>query len=122
VLVLPNGRPRTRNVGGSSIVTEMTDRLTDANTARHHNRDSGPIHPTGYGTGTACFRISGGAEGRERLPSIRHVGFQLLYMDDAANLLGMYVRMIRRRNKEGSVLGYVPLRGGTQLRASRRHR
>jgi Transposase DDE domain len=45
VLVPPNGRPRTRNLGGSSIVTTMTEQLADPDTAKRYRRRQALVEP-----------------------------------------------------------------------------
>jgi len=45
ILVPPNGRPRTRKVGGSSTVTEMTDQLTNTDTAKRYRRRQALVEP-----------------------------------------------------------------------------
>jgi transposase len=45
VLVPPNGRPRTRNVGGSSIVTTVTEELAQPTTAKRYRRRQALVEP-----------------------------------------------------------------------------
>ncbi len=45
VLVPPNGIPRTRNVGGSSIVSTMTEQLAEPTTAKRYRRRQALVEP-----------------------------------------------------------------------------
>jgi hypothetical protein len=45
VLVPPNGRPRTRNRGGSGIVTRMTEQLAEPDTAKRYRRRQALVEP-----------------------------------------------------------------------------
>ena len=45
VLVPPNGRPRTRNLGGSGVVTRMTERLAEPDTAKRYRRRQALVEP-----------------------------------------------------------------------------
>jgi transposase len=45
VLVPPNGRPRTRNMGGSSIVTTITQELAHPETAKRYRRRQALVEP-----------------------------------------------------------------------------
>jgi transposase len=45
VLVPPNGRPRTRGVGGSDIVTVMTAKLAEPDTAKRYRRRQALVEP-----------------------------------------------------------------------------
>jgi len=45
LLVPPNGRPRTRGVGGSSTVTKMTEILAEPDTARRYRRRQALVEP-----------------------------------------------------------------------------
>ena len=45
VLVPPNGRPRTRGLGGSDIVTVMTTELADPQTAKRYRRRQALVEP-----------------------------------------------------------------------------
>jgi len=45
LLVPPNGRPRTRGLGGSSTVTKMTEILAEPDTARRYRRRQALVEP-----------------------------------------------------------------------------
>lgn len=45
VLVPPNGRPRTRNLGGSGVVTRMAKRLAEPDTAKRYRRRQALVEP-----------------------------------------------------------------------------
>jgi transposase len=45
VLVPPNGRPPTRNLGGSTIVTTMTEKLAEPDTAKRYRRRQALVEP-----------------------------------------------------------------------------
>ena len=45
VLVPPNGRPRTRNLGGSGVVTRMTAQLAEPDTAKRYRRRQALVEP-----------------------------------------------------------------------------
>jgi transposase len=45
VLVPPNGRPRTRGLGGCSIVTTMTEQLAEPETAKRYQRRQALVEP-----------------------------------------------------------------------------
>lgn len=45
LLVPPNGRPRTRSLGGSTTVTTMTEQLAEPDTARRYRRRQALVEP-----------------------------------------------------------------------------